>query len=523
MALGAFKTALLGAAGSAAGALGYVLLWGDPDNSGGVSAETYPGDMEFLASGTAIRVGGRFGTSASNSSRIATGNLNLSGGYSSAPTSTTEQNGWNFTHNSPTYSMVNNNKGAMWIDGSDNHYSCGQIYDASYGYYNQGVVKMSSSQSVDWNVTYKANNSNPSGCLNGVIWKSESSGYVGMMATVYDTRNGTSKQRYQMLGLDDSDGSVTHGMVAKPTDDTTTYSMTNGNPQRSNFNGDKFATTGGHFSSAGYQMIAPMLWTAQATAFSNDWTIGNQSIRNQSTSGSSIYAGGVCIDSSNNVYVLSSFGAKAISSPYTPNNVAITKYTAAGGYSWTYVMRQQAGGESTSISSGGIAISADGNDLFVTGSSSKIGGSNSSPFISKLDVSGSTPTLTWINQYASASYNCYSSNCKLIGTDTVLSFGYGQTDPTANVLGVLVAANQDGSSLGTASVDSIAWSAIDLSPYIVFADGASGGTTNVNIFNETGVTFTYATGTETTAGATPTWTNGTVTPTILVESGGIEE
>ena len=69
----------------------------------------------------------------------------------------------------------------------------------------------------------------------------------------------------------------------------------------------------------------------------------------------------------------------------------------------------------------------------------------------------------------------------------------------------------------------VAWSAIDLSPYIVFADGASGGTTNVNIFNETGVTFTYATGTETTAGATPTWTNGTVTPTILVESGGIEE
>ena len=53
--------ALLGAVGdqASAAALGYVLLWGDPDNAGGVSAESYPYDMEFLASGTDIRVGGR--------------------------------------------------------------------------------------------------------------------------------------------------------------------------------------------------------------------------------------------------------------------------------------------------------------------------------------------------------------------------------------------------------------------------------------------------------------------------------
>ena len=104
----------------------------------------------------------------------------------------------------------------------------------------------------------------------------------------------------------------------------------------------------------------------------------------------------------------------------------------------------------------------------------------------------------------------------------MLSFGYGQTDPTANVLGVLVAANQDGSTLGTGTVDEIAWTAIDLSSYIVFADGASFATANVDIVNQTSSGFTYATGTETAAGATPdAWTNGATTPTIQVESGGI--
>jgi len=522
MPFGVEKVAMLGAAGGGAGALGYVLLWGDPDNAGGVAAETYPYDIELLASGTDVRVGGRWGTSTSNTHRIATAGLDLSGGYSTAPTTTTGQNSWNFTHASPTYQGIYNNTGAMWIDGSDNMYSCGQTYDASFGYYNQGIVKENSSQAVQWNVNYKANNSYPYGFQNGVIWKSETSGYLGMMGTVYNLRNGSYKQRMQMLILNDSDGSATYGKYAAPNNDTISNSTTNGSGLRSGFNGDKFATTMGYHSSAGYQMVAPMLWTAESANFQNEWTIGDCEIRNQSSGGNSIYATGVCIDSSNNVYVQSYFGATAISGSYTPANMAITKFTSGGTYSWTYVLRQQAGGEETSLSGGGIDISADGNDLFVSGYSNKVGGSTGAPVIARLDVSGATPSLTWITQFASATYSCYAQNCKVVGTDTVVSFGYGQTDPTANVVGVLVAANQDGSSLGSGTVDDVAWTATDISSYIVFADGASGGTANVNITNETGSGFTYTIGTETTTGSTPTWINGATSPTIQVESGAIE-
>lgn len=522
MPFGVEKVALLGAAGGGAGALGYVLLWGDPDNAGGVAAETYPYDIELLASGTDVRVGGRWGTSTANTARIATAGLDLSGGYGTAPTTTTGQNSWNFSHSAPTYGGIYNHAGAMWIDGSDNMYQCGHSYDASYGYYNVGIVKENSSQAVQWNVNYKANNSYPYGFRDGAIWKSETSGYVGMIGTVYNQRNGAYKQRNQMLGLSDSDGSVTHGKFGAPNNDTISNSTTNGAPLRSGFNGDKFATTMGYYSSGSYQMVAPMLWTAESTNFQNEWTIGDCEIRSQSSGGSDIYATGVCIDSSNNVYVQSYFGATAISGSYTPANMAITKFTSGGTYSWTYVLRQQAGGEETSLYGGGIDISADGNDLFVSGYSEKVGGSIYAPVIAKLDVSGATPSLTWITQFASATYSCFSQNCKVIGTDTVVSFGYGQSDPTANVLGVLVAANQDGSSLGSGTVDGIAWTATDISSYIVFADGASGGTANVNITNETGSGFTYTTGTETTTGSTPTWVNGATSPTIQVESGGIE-
>ena len=500
---------------------GYVLLWGDPDNAGGVAAESYPYDMEFEADNTTVRVGGRWNTSTSNTQRIASGALDLSGGWGGPPTSTTGQNSWNFTHNSPTYQGIYNHAGAMWIDGSDNMYQCGHSYDASYGYYNVGIVKENSSQAVQWNVIYKSSAGTPYGFRDGAIWKSETSGYVGMIGTVYGNRNGANKQRQQMLGLSDSDGSVTHSKIGKSNSDTVNTSQTNGASMRSNMQGDKFATAVGYATASSGQWIDVMLWTAEVNNFQEQWTVGGSAIRSNSSGGNAIYATGICQDSSNNVYVASNFGATAISGSYTPTNTAITKYNSSGAYQWTYVLRQQAGGEETSLTSGGIAISADGDDLFISAYSEKVGGSTAAPVIARLDVSGATPSLTWITQFASATYSCYSQNLKLIGTDTVLSFGYGQTDPTANVLGVLVAANQDGTTLGSGVVDGIAWTATDISGYIVFANGASGGTANVAIQEETSTGFTWGAGNETTTGSTPTWINGATSPTIQVESGGI--
>ena len=62
----------------------------------------------------------------------------------------------------------------------------------------------------------------------------------------------------------------------------------------------------------------------------------------------------------------------------------------------------------------------------------------------------------------------------------------------------------------------------DLSPYIVFATGASGGTTNVEIINQTSNELAQSVDTNLVAGYEDTWVND-VPPAedIVVESGGI--
>ena len=121
--------------------------------------------------------------------------------------------------------------------------------------------------------------------------------------------------------------------------------------------------------------------------------------------------------------------------------------------------------------------------------------------------------------------HAYSQNCKLVGSDAVVSMGYGTTDNDSGgtaVVGAVVSLNIDGTTLGTGTVDGQAIVARDLSPYIVFATGASGGTTNVEIINQTSNELAQSVDTNLVAGYEDTWVND-VPPAedIVVESGGI--
>lgn len=530
MPLGIEKVALLGAAGSGADPLGYVLLWGDPDDTAGVSAECYPYSMSL--NGTDLTINTRYHSSASESGRIASGIIDMSGGALVAPTAVTGQAGWNWaitgtwTDNPYTEGTCN-----VAVDSSGNRYSTGSIWGgSSYDYYNTGVVKLDSSQSVVWNVAFYDSASPIATGLGNrpAILKTPTSGYVVWMSEYYSTINSSNKTQIQFVGLNDSTGAEVH--TAQFYNSTAPWGAAQiyGEPKVSVPVGDKFSFGVGMYGthSPAAATVSIQLVTAGSSSFTfNSWSSGAVNLRNYSTGNDDIYLTNVALDSSDNVYAICNFSATNIDGSGTANNVAIAKWNSSGTLQWVYCLRQQAGGVEDSLNGGGIEI--DGTDLYISGSSNTIGGSYAAPFIARIDVSG-TPSLTWITQISNPNYNCYASNVKRIGSDQVVSLGYGQTnDPTGNaVVGVIPSLNIDGSTLGTGDVDDATWSAIDLSSYIVFATAAAGGTTNVEVKQGPNTDGAWNTNDSVGAGTVNTWLHGTPAAaglgTILVESGGIE-
>ena len=529
MPFGVEKVALLGAAGSGADPLGYVLLWGDPDDAAGVSAECYPYSMSL--NGTDLTINTRYHSSASESGRIASGIMDMSGGALVAPTTVTGQAAWNWAFTG-TWSDNPYTEGwnSVVVDSSGNRYTTGAIWGSStQQYYNLGVVKMDSSQSVDWNVAFRDNATTTGTGLGnrGGVLKTVTNGYVVASTDLYKVLYYSNKQRMQFLHLNDSTGAVVHSAQYYGLLDDYSAAMLSGPPKMSNVVGDTFAfgvnSSGTH---SGYATASIQLVTVGSSSFTfNSWSSGATNLWNYSTGNSAIYVNSVTQDSSNNVYAILTFAATNIDGSGTASNLAIAKWDSSGTNQWVYCLRQQAGGVEDSLQGGGIEI--DGTDLYISGYSNTIGGTYSAPLIARIDVSG-TPSLTWITQISNPDYNCYAQNIKRIGSDQVISLGYGQTsDPTGNaVVGVIPSLNIDGTTLGTGDVDDATWSAIDLSPYIVFATAAAGGTANVEVKQGSNTDQTWNTTNDTVSGTVSTWIHDTPATagsgTILVESGGIE-
>ncbi len=531
----------VGAGNWPAPANGYILLYGDPDNAGGVSAETYPYSINKLSDGTTVRIGGRFATSASDSSRMASGEIDLSGGSGAAPTTVTNQLAWNWARSGTTYELIQDQPGSTWIDGSDNVYQCGRTYDASYNYGNSMFVKYDSSQVNQWYQSWRGTSSYPYGAQQPVMIKTAgaNSRVVGMM-NVSTYRTSSYKGRIQIQPMDDSNGTATAGSkMVYPNNDTSYTSQMNGQPFFSkNVYNDYFATTMPMYDSSGSQMPAIMLWEAEAANLQNQFGYDVAALRNQST-GASGYGnthGGQCaIDSSNNIYILC-YGDSTKASGQTGtnklSNIIIAKYNSSGALQWAYALRQQTGGallgQGSNMYSGGIIC--DGTDLYITGYSTGEDGVqsnnyNQAPFIARIDNSGATPSLTWINQACNPDYSCYAQNVERIGTDQVVSFGYGQTDPSSNVVGVMCSMNIDGTTSGTGDVDGISWEIHDVSSYMIFQD-ATAGTENVLFtnFNSASGNVLTASGSPMEASNTGTISNfvtGAPSVTLAVESGGI--
>jgi len=508
-------------------ASGYVMVVGLPDTAG---VDFYPYNIQLLNNGTTARLGGRWNPGGGNvNQRVCYMNLDLSGGAATAPTTATVQTAWSFSISSATQEGIYAEQpGGLWVDSSDNSYEVGNVYPAtsasSYDYYNLGVAKYDSSGTQQWQTVYRQDTGAYSpGMQRAVVWHDETNNDCVFLCYFQDSLAGWNKRRHQMVLLSDSTGNMRstswNRMVYMNNENSSVNNQMGSGIKRSNVNGTKIATLHDYYDNSDKSLVSPILWDmGQPYSVSSGWTTTSVGLRNISTGGTDITGTGICLDSSNNVYVTGFFQATGITGPYTPYNVFVAKYNSTGTLQWIYCLRQQAGGESTSLMGGGIEI--DGTDLYISGYSNKVGGSTSAPFLARLDVSGATPSLTWINQAASATYNCYAQAVKRVGSDQVVSWGYGQTDP-GSAVGVMASMNIDGSTTGSGTVDGVAWTSIDLSPYIVFADAASGGTANVSLINNGSVSITEGAINNTQGGYYNTKVTGAPSPTNTVESGGI--
>jgi|TARA_B110000438_G_scaffold1792_1_gene1848 hypothetical protein len=503
---------------------GFILLWGDPDDTGGVNAECYPYAMGKLSNGTSMRLGTRWNSSNANSSRIASGTLDFSG-FPNAPTTMDDQHTWNWTFSgsTPSWTIYTEDPRNTYVDSSDNMYQCGAIYDASYSYYQAAVRKFDSSQAVQWNVVFESTAGTSTGLANQLNVIKTASGYPIFVTPVYGYNYYANKPRMQMLLLSDTDGSVQQSKMCYDSADTWSAAQANGPFRITNPNGDKFAYAFGDFVGT-YQTVCVELWSVTSTSMGNEWALSNANLKNNSSSawgGNDCYVYGSWLDSSNNVWLHVSFASYNLDSSGTKTNSAIVKYDSSGNFDSNYLIIRSdvTAGYDHPMYPGGI-IGDNAGNIYVSGYSMIPGGSVSAPFIAKIDVSGATPSMTWITQAGTAAGNNYAQNIELVGSDMVVSMGYGTT-PSASgtaVVGTMVALNTDGETLGSSTVDGQSWSTIDLSPYV------SNATTHTSLVNQTGSNFTATNNSLTQAGDVNTWIDdvpATASTAILVESGGI--
>jgi hypothetical protein len=515
------------------GGNGYIFRFGLPDVT---VADFYPYTIYPTSTSGVMRVSGRWNDAAPNADmRIVGFDIDLSGGLSSPPTSVSNQTAWSFSITGTAQEGIYSEQpGGLWVDGSDNNYSVGNVWGTiTYDYYNLGFAKYNSSGVQQWQTVFRQNTGQISpGMQRAVCWHGGPDDDAVFLTTMKDSVAGANRTRHQMVPCDEGTGAELSGSYNRmiyPNNESSSVNNWMGNSlRRSNTQGDHICTVHQAYDNTMKNLIVPIVWEmGRGYSVESSWPATAWiHIQNTSTGGGGdLTPTGVHLDSSGNVYVACYFPATNIDGSGADNNVVITKWNSSGVLQWRYCLRQQANGREDPTISGDLVI--DGTDLYVSGYSTDVSGSGfNAPWIAKLDVSG-TPALTWITQVTSPSYSNYASTISIIG-DQVVSTGYGQTTGTGGsgtpVVGMGVSLNKDGTSLGTADVDDITYTARDISSYTVFANAADpsnpDGTANVEIGATAGYTQQTATD-NTTSGYFNTKLTEAPGTTNTVEGGGI--
>ncbi len=503
MPLGAFKAGMFGAAGGGSG-LGWFAMFGDPlaDIESGV--ETYPYAINKYISGSTkkIRLGGRVQNSGAGQTGYGygSGEIDITNGWSAAPTSFDNFRRWNWAiPDASTWQMLTTSwqGGGQWIDGSGNVYQIGKTSGgSSYNYDNIMMTKWNDTMSSNsWYDAWRTTNGYPYGVTDGNILKTEgTNGRTVYAFNTYNYEGGGYRRRTQLGDINDSTGA--QGSPIKQiypntiTNWGTPHSYINGTPIFSkNVYDDFFGTVfQGYWTSYGAIPIA-MLWENESGNIQNQYNSNLAGVKNDSTgSGNALYATGCDIDSEKNIYILGYGTATNADGSGTMNNVFITKFNSSGYMDWSYVIRQQDNGVEGNMYTGGIYVdgTGDGGDIYISGYSENVSGSgtHNGPWLIKInnDNSASNVEITWATQLYNSDSNQKSYYAQGIEKydDTVYMSGYGSPILGTNTTGWVAGLNTDGTTLGTTTVNSMEFTATDLSSYLIW-DRADSGTTTPNV------------------------------------------
>ena len=503
MPLGAFKAGMFGAAGGGSG-LGWFAMFGDPlaDIESGV--ETYPYAINKYISGSTkkIRLGGRVQNSGAGQTGYGygSGEIDITNGWSAAPTSFDNFRRWNWAiSSSSTWNMLTTTwqGGGQWIDSSGNVYQIGKTSGgASYNYDNLMMTKWNDTMSSNsWYDGWRTTNGYPYGCADGQMLKTEgTNGRTVYAMTTYNYEGGGYRRRAQLGDINDSTGA--QGSPIKQiypntiTNWGTPHSYINGTPIFSkNVYDDFFGTVfQGYWTSYG-SIPCAMLWENESGNIQNQYNMNLAGVKNSSTgSGNAYYSTGCDIDSEKNIYILGYGTATNADGSGTMNNVFITKFNSSGYMDWSYVIRQQDNGVEGNMYTGGIYVdgTGDGGDIYISGYSENVSGSgtHNGPWLIKInnDNSASNVEITWATQLYNSDSNQKSYYAQGIEKydDTVYMSGYGSPILGTNTTGWVAGFNTDGTTLGTTTVNSMEFTATDLSSYLIW-DRADSGTTTPNV------------------------------------------
>ena len=503
MPLGAFKAGMFGAAGGGSG-LGWFAMYGDPlaDIESGI--ETYPYAInKYISGGTKkLRLGGRSQNSSGGQygSGFGSGEINITNGWAAAPTSFENFRRWTWAiPDSSTWQMLTTTwqGGGQWIDSSGNVYQIGKSSGgSSYNYDNIMMTKWNDTMSSNsWYDAWRTTSGYPYGVSDGAMLKTEgTNGRTIYAFNSYNYEGGGYRRRTQLGDISDSTGAQ-----GSPIKQIYPNTITNWGTPHSYITGpaifskniydDFFGTVfQGYWTGYGTIPLA-MVWENESGNIQNQYDIHLAGVKNNSTGGGdAIYATGCDIDSEKNIYILGYGPATNVDGSGTMNNVFITKFNSSGYMDWTYVIRQQANGVEHNMYTGGIYVdgTGDGGDIYISGYSDNVSGSgtHNGPWLIKIDNDNASADIeiTWATQLYNSDSNEKSFYAQGIEKydDTVYMTGYGSPILGTNTTGWVAGFNTDGTTLGTTTVNSMQFTATDLSSYLVW-DRADSGTTTPNI------------------------------------------
>ena len=440
--------------------------------------------------------------------------------------------------NAPASGTINYNKGLRWqysngiaVENLGNMLfedSSGNLYFAFSGYvgangYNPprhfgNLTKLNSSLVFQWAQVYKNNPMINEGTQMPIIGEIYNGALVYIPSVSVAQAFGTSKKVLNLTEVSPGAGNLSGAgaRVMGPGFSFAADNVSQGkifknyNPMTNNANGflafNTYAsnnfTPGGGFSFPGnHQQFALVKITFNGSAYSYVGGVDNIWYNRSGTNSQQYDLSMVdfdTIDNTDTTFSLMQGGAQSVVDSSTKTVVGFGAYTwgASESSAFTYILKCQNGGKNENFYASSMCLDLANSCVYLMGSAANIGAANtglSSIWIGKFPTSNvgiPTGAVSWINSYCNESFPVNAkagrNSLKLTANNSITAYGYTQSQSgsgTPAMLSIITVPTDGSAKGGTGTVDDVAVSSHDISPYVLWQ----------YVSNSTNVNFAFST------------------------------